>query len=323
MSKLKHIRSEKNCLNCGAEVHAVYCSHCGQPNREPRLGIKDLFHDFIHLMTHFDGKFFMTVKMLLTKPGFLSTEFLKGRRFAYLPPVQMYVLTSAIFFFLSHTLFENKPPSMEIKEVEKREVKKKPLELELFMSDKDSLVLKNFKDVSAYEKFQDSLPASQRDGLIERHMKKKAIMINADFNSNPSQTMDKLITTFTDNISKMLIVSLPFMALIFALVFIRRKELTFVSHLVFMIHLYVFIFITELLRKLLNSLSEFDNLEFIKWITSIFWIWMFYYIYRSISNFYSIKRWKAIAVYGTTLTLGLITMGLLFISYLFLGLVFY
>jgi len=318
-----HIRSDKNCLNCGAEVHAVYCSHCGQPNREPRLGIKDLFHDFIHLMTHFDGKFFMTVRVLLTKPGFLSNEFLKGRRFTYLPPVQMYVLTSAIFFFLSHSFFQNESPDIEVKDAEKKEVKRRPLELELFMSEKDSLVLKNFKDVSAYEKYQDSLPNSQRDGFIERHMKKKAIMINADFNSNPNQMMDKLISKFTDNIPKLLIISLPFMALIFSLLFIRRKDLTFVSHLVFMIHLYIFIFIIELTRKILNTLGEFNGLEFIKWVTSLFWIWILFYIYKSIRNFYTITRWNSIVVYGITLILGFITMGFIFISYLFLGLVFY
>lgn len=323
MSNLKHIRSEKNCLNCGAEVHAVYCSHCGQPNREPRLGLKDLFHDFIHLMTHFDGKFFMTVKMLLTKPGFLSTEYLKGRRFTYLPPVQMYVLTSAIFFFLSHTFFESNPPELQINETGKKEEIKKPLELELFMSDKDSLVLKNFSDVNAYKKFQQTLPDSLRDGFIESHMKQKAIMVNNDFKSNPNQTMDKLISKFTDNIPKMLIISLPFMALIFALLFIRRKDMTFVSHLVFMIHLYVFIFIVELFRKILNSLSDFNNLQFMKYATSFFWVWLIYYTYKSIRNFYAIERWNAIRVYGIALILGLITMGFLFISYLFLGLVFY
>ena len=106
MHKPSHIRKEKNCLNCNAEVNGVYCPECGQPNREPVLGIKDLLGDFIHMMTHFDGKFFSTVRMLITKPGYLSRAFLSGQRMKYLPPVQMYVLTSAIFSFSSRVLSE-------------------------------------------------------------------------------------------------------------------------------------------------------------------------------------------------------------------------
>ena len=41
------LRSEKNCLNCGAEVPSVYCPTCGQMNREPKFNLKDLIMDFI------------------------------------------------------------------------------------------------------------------------------------------------------------------------------------------------------------------------------------------------------------------------------------
>src|SRR5207244_3362388 len=49
---------------------------------------------------HFDSNFFHTVHHLLFKPGFLSKEYLKGRRGSYLHPIRMYVFTSALFFLL-------------------------------------------------------------------------------------------------------------------------------------------------------------------------------------------------------------------------------
>ena len=55
-------------------------------------------------ITHFDGKFFSTVKYLLKRPGFLSTEYVKGRRASYLNPIRMYVFTSAIFFIILFSL---------------------------------------------------------------------------------------------------------------------------------------------------------------------------------------------------------------------------
>ena len=111
------IREEKKCLNCGAEVLHKFCPACGQQNIEPDLSISGLIHDFIHDLTHFDGKFFSTSKFLIFKPGFLSTEFICGRRSRYLNPVRLYVFTSAIFFYLFFNFF------VDISENEKAESK--------------------------------------------------------------------------------------------------------------------------------------------------------------------------------------------------------
>ncbi len=98
-------RKEKNCLNCGAEVAGRYCQVCGQENTEPKETFLVLVSHFFNDITHFDGKFFSTVKLLLTKPGFLSAEYLKGRRSSYLHPIRMYVFTSAFFFIIFFSLF--------------------------------------------------------------------------------------------------------------------------------------------------------------------------------------------------------------------------
>lgn len=60
---------------------------------------------FFNDITHFDGKFFSTLYLLLTKPGFLSSEYKMGRRVAYLNPVRMYIFTSFIFFFIFFSAF--------------------------------------------------------------------------------------------------------------------------------------------------------------------------------------------------------------------------
>lgn len=53
---------------------------------------------FFQDITHFDGKFFSTLRYLIFKPGFLSREYMMGRRNSYLNPIRMYVFTSAFFF---------------------------------------------------------------------------------------------------------------------------------------------------------------------------------------------------------------------------------
>jgi uncharacterized protein DUF3667 len=107
VSHLKE-RTEKNCLNCKTDLIGRYCHVCGQENLEPKETVWHLVQHFFNDITHFDGKFFSTVKYLLRKPGFLSREYMEGRRASYLNPVRMYVFTSAIFFLI---LFSLKGPS--------------------------------------------------------------------------------------------------------------------------------------------------------------------------------------------------------------------
>jgi hypothetical protein len=106
VSHLKE-RKEKNCLNCQATLYGRYCHNCGQENLEPKETVWHLIQHFFNDISHFDGKFFATVKYLLRKPGFLSTEYAAGRRASYLNPIRMYVFTSAIFFLILYAI--NRP----------------------------------------------------------------------------------------------------------------------------------------------------------------------------------------------------------------------
>jgi len=99
------LRKETNCLNCGAMVQGRYCHVCGQENTEPKETVWHMFTHFFYDITHFDGSFFVTLKDLLFKPGFLSREYMLGRRKKYLHPVRMYVFTSAVFFLVFFSMF--------------------------------------------------------------------------------------------------------------------------------------------------------------------------------------------------------------------------
>src|SRR4029078_1863472 len=101
------LRKEANCLNCCATVQGRYCHICGQENVEPKETFWHMFIHFFYDITHFDSKFFETVKDLVFKPGFLSKEYVKGKRASYLHPVRMYVFTSAMFFLVFFSLFKN------------------------------------------------------------------------------------------------------------------------------------------------------------------------------------------------------------------------
>ncbi len=110
LSVLSHFkeRKDRNCLNCNAHIHGRYCHICGQENTEAEETVWHLVTHFFNDITHFDGRFFSTLKRLVFKPGFLSAEYKLGRRTTYLNPVRMYIFTSFIFFLVFFSLYSVK-----------------------------------------------------------------------------------------------------------------------------------------------------------------------------------------------------------------------
>src|SRR5215469_6728606 len=86
------------CDNCGAAVTGRYCAACGQRLEPP---LHTLWH-FIAVttedLTHTDSRLWRTLGALLCRPGYLTREFLAGRRARYLPPVRLYLVISVVFF---------------------------------------------------------------------------------------------------------------------------------------------------------------------------------------------------------------------------------
>jgi hypothetical protein len=68
------------CANCGASLSGVYCATCGQKAAPLDPTVGDFLHDLVHEIAHVDGKIVRSVRLLLTKPGFLTREYVEGRR---------------------------------------------------------------------------------------------------------------------------------------------------------------------------------------------------------------------------------------------------
>jgi hypothetical protein len=113
---LSHLpqRKEKDCLNCGTQVIGSFCHKCGQENIYPKESAWQLVSHFFRDITHFDGKFFTTLKFLILKPGFLSKEYIIGRRASYVNPVRMYLFTSALFFLIFFSIYKIDEKSFKV-----------------------------------------------------------------------------------------------------------------------------------------------------------------------------------------------------------------
>lgn len=92
------------CANCGAHVSGRYCSECGQRVEHALHSVWHFACEAAEDLTHADSRLWRTLTALLFKPGFLTQEFLAGRRASYLPPLRLYLVLSVSFFLLAATL---------------------------------------------------------------------------------------------------------------------------------------------------------------------------------------------------------------------------
>lgn len=89
-----------HCLNCGRDLHGPFCAGCGQRAVPPDPTVRELAGDAWNELTGYDGRIMATLRGLL-RPGFLTHEYLSGRRRNYLPPVRVYLVASVVYFLIA------------------------------------------------------------------------------------------------------------------------------------------------------------------------------------------------------------------------------
>jgi len=87
------------CANCGARLDGHFCSHCGQ-NAHVHRSLVHVGEEFLHGITHFDGKAWQTLPMLLFRPGKLTRDYIDGRRARFIAPVPLFLLVVFLMFFV-------------------------------------------------------------------------------------------------------------------------------------------------------------------------------------------------------------------------------
>lgn len=91
------------CLNCGTAVTGNYCTNCGQALHVHR-SIGAFWHDILHGVLHFEGKFWRTLPLLAWKPGDLTRRYVHGERAKFISPMALFLFSVfmmfAVFSFL-------------------------------------------------------------------------------------------------------------------------------------------------------------------------------------------------------------------------------
>jgi Protein of unknown function (DUF3667) len=349
-------RKEKNCLNCNAQVMGKYCHICGQENIEPKETVLHLISHFFQDITHFDGKFFSTLKLLIARPGFLSAEYKRGRRASYLNPIRMYIFTSAFFFLIFFSFY--KPDTQKItensdingkalKQVEamdsaafadftrnintgddKADV---PMTRQEFRKYYDSTITTaldnanvgvsitpgNYRSKEEYDSLLQS--GAKKHNSFERALVYKQLEINKKYKGRKGEAFKSMVEIFLHKLPQMLFISLPLLALLFRLLYIRRKEFYYVNHAIFSIHFYIFVFIVLLVVFALGKINGSLHWQLITVLEVLLSFAMFFYLYKAMRNFYKQGRMKTILKFFILNFLFFIVMAVLFVTFMLLS----
>ena len=89
-----------NCANCGTPLLGEHCYACGQPVKGLVRHFSSLIGDVLDSVFEWDGRLPRTLWPLLGKPGYLSNEYLAGRRIRYVSPFRLFFFLAVLTFFV-------------------------------------------------------------------------------------------------------------------------------------------------------------------------------------------------------------------------------
>lgn len=265
LPRRKVFHFEGFCANCEHPVNGSYCSNCGQ-------SVKDFHRPFFSVLSEsigdalsLDNKFIHTIVPLFVRPGYLTKEFMRGKRARYTPPFRLYLfLTFFAFLLLSHN---HRPETQTEKNLIFTTNEGKDVDVLSYFEDmvdenknqEDSLKsdsLTNIKLKNGLFKLtvsQDTLQTAQSISSEKTGVEKDNLFGKSDvkrvldmWRLNPTLMMDNVFK----KLSQTLLIILPVFALFLAFFYIRRKHYL-LEHLLISLNFHSFIFVIVIVSELL------------------------------------------------------------------------
>ena len=92
------------CSNCGVILNGMYCHACGQSSKSVIKFFGDVIKELVDDAVGYDSRMKHSVFPLLFKPGRITLDYVKGKRFHYVLPFRLYLITSLVLILLVKSL---------------------------------------------------------------------------------------------------------------------------------------------------------------------------------------------------------------------------
>lgn len=272
------------CPNCGQHHSGNFCSNCGQSTKELNRPFGEMFKDLMDSLFEFDTRFVRSLKPLLIKPGFLTSEYVAGRRKSYYPPFKLFIFISIFLFALleisstdliSAGLIQVNATDTDSSRVDSlnsvgiiADSSNVPaiIDTVYIMAGKDTIfkdyiregdsILPTKKIINSLKEVSDSIPA-------EKWFLKRVVGGLTTMFENPEYTWN----IFLKRVSQSLFLLLPIFALLLKLFYIRSRRY-YIQHFVFSIYFHCFAFLVFLLVILVSIFFD-GTVQDVGWFLTI------------------------------------------------------
>lgn len=274
-----------NCERTLAEPRPAFCPHCGQETRVRAPTMGEFVQQFGGAFLSTEGALWRTLRLLLTKPGELTAQYLAGRRKHYVLPLRLYLTISVLVLLAMRVM-----TSQALEDVKPEDaVKDAPSSMTITLGGGRA----GLKDGRF---FCDDLPA-----WLCRRIERR---LDFDPKTMLRQTRE-LSDRFMGNLGAAMFLLLPAFALGLELVYWNRR-LRYTEHLVFALHVHAFWF-------LMVALTLFDH----RWLSFIAFGAMPVYTLLAMRRVYGGRWWPRLGraaivtlIYVVVMALALAVVGL-------------
>lgn len=320
-------RSEK-CRNCDAriEITDAFCPHCGTENSHRKITLGSLLEELLGGLFAYDGKTIHTLRHILYRPHRIAQEYIAGKR-TYVNPFKLFFSISLIFFlfysYIDHQNHINETVSKaqsgkHTSQIQEKEERKKIIDIQFDKNDKEesdsteiasdikSSTLKYFR---YYHETHQEDPVVALTALKQEINKRNIILYNKVKLVSNGDEMNSVILS---KAPLFFFLAIPFLALIFALFFVRKKELFYMDHLVFLYYIGSATLILLLILTLFDVVLPWKMATEIQFVLLLLYLFVFYFLYYRQSIAKSILKFVMIG--GCSMFL----ISIMFVIYLLL-----
>jgi hypothetical protein len=260
--------------------------------REHVPSLVEFLGEAAEVFTHADSRLWRTFEPLLFRPGFLTQQFLQGRRASYLPPFRLYIVISLLFFLVvsltaqvsPHTAVSSnaarKAASETLADIQREfDESADPEDRAQLRSQLQRLNTLNDKLAPTVE--VGSCSELIHVGSVSRWLQRGLVAACEKTKADHGKELEQ---NLIHNLGRAMFLFLPLLAVLMKLIYLRRKRY-YVEHLLLLVHNHAFAFLIMSVFLIATHFMSPDR-SLIGKLSIAMSIYGIYYLYRSMRRVY-------------------------------------
>ncbi len=321
------------CRNCQLPATGQFCVNCGQRHKSRVLSVWALLRELVGDILNWDARIWRTLRPLLAKPGFLTVEYLNGRRTRYTPPLRLYFALSIFLFLITPGVdvgFDDSILTGDEEAAAEVQAALREAGIETAAPPQDGI--EPAAPPAGDEADEPAVQGDEDSGGSFRDFDCTRIAEEVEMTGLPREMIVPrmvrscqllqtpgglriMIESFLEKIPALLIVLVPLIALFNRVLHLFSRRF-YVEHLLFFTHYQAFVFLWLIIVTLLGRAGPIASVfEALADLTGLLgFLYSVFYLHRSLRKVFGLGRGLALLNLGALMFLYLISALVLFVS---------